>query len=465
MKCELALASLVFLALSCRPSTHIMNSQFEPARIDNKAFHDWARTPPMGWNSWDCFGTTVTEEQTKQNADYMSEKLLRHGWKLITVDIQWYEPNATGHDYKAGAPLTMDEFGRLLPAPNKFPSAIGAAGFKPLADYVHAKGLTFGIHLMRGIPRQAVERNLPIKGTNYRARDVANTKDVCPWNPDMFGVDMSKPGAQEYYNSVFALIASWDVDFVKVDDLSRPYFDHQPEIEAIRKAIDSSGRNMVLSTSPGETALAAADHVATHANMWRTSDDFWDNWKLLKDQFARARNWAPYAGPGHWPDHDMLALGAIRMTTPTPGTKFTHDEQLTHMTLWAIARSPLIFGGHLPKNDEWTESLLTNDEIIAVNQHGTNPHELFDRDGLVAWVSDAPRDGGRYVAFFNTRDRTSASADAQAEVSVDLSELGFDAAVAVRDLWQQRELGIATAKFTAHVPYHGAKIFKLKPVK
>lgn len=440
-----------------------MQHAFSPAAVEHKPFHDWAKTPPMGWNSWDCFGTTVTEEQTKQNADYMGEKLLKHGWKLITVDIQWYEPNATGHDYKPGAPLTMDGFGRLLPATNKFPSATGESGFKPLADYVHSKGLVFGIHLMRGIPRQAVEKNLPIKGTAFTARDIANTKDTCPWNPDMYGVDVSKPGAQEYYDSVFELIASWNVDFVKVDDLSRPYFDHQPEIEAIRKAIDKTGRPMVLSTSPGETALAAAEHVAVHANLWRTSDDFWDNWKLLKDQFARARNWARYSGPGHWPDHDMLALGAIRMTTRTPGTNFTHDEQITHMTLWSIARSPLIFGGHLPKNDEWTLSLLTNDEVLAVNQQGENAHELFDKDGLIAWISDAPGSNAKHLALFNTRDRKTSSDPDVLDIEFDLRTFGFAGDVIIRDLWQQRDLGIAQGIVNTPVHYHGAKLLKITP--
>ncbi|MFT3787031.1 MAG: glycoside hydrolase family 27 protein [Tepidisphaeraceae bacterium] len=419
-------------------------------------FHDWAKTPPMGWNSWDCFGTAVTEELTKQNADYMAEKLLAHGWKLITVDIQWYEPHAQGHDYRKDAPLELDEFGRLLPAVNKFPSAANGAGFKPLSDYVHSKGLTFGVHLMRGIPRQAVKQNLPILGTRYRAQDIANTHDTCAWNPDMFGVDMRKPGAQEYYDSVFALLASWGIDFVKVDDLSRPYHDHEPEIEAIRKAIDKTGRPMVLSTSPGETPLDAAEHVSQHANMWRTSDDFWDKWQLLYDQFARARNWAKFAGPGHWPDHDMLALGAVRVGQKNPWTMFTKDEQLTHMTLWCIARSPLIFGGHLPKNDDWTLSLLTNDEVIAVNQQGQNARELSHDDGLFVWTSEMPDSKDRYVALFNTRG--------QAEVvRTDLKALGV-ASASVRELWAKKDMGKVNGTLEAMVPSHGAALFRLSPL-
>jgi hypothetical protein len=152
-----------------------------------------APTPPMGWNSWDSYGTTVREAQVKANADWMAEHLAKYGWRYIVVDIQWYEPNAQGHDYKPGAPLTMDEYGRLLPAVNRFPSAADGAGFKPLADYMHSKGLKFGIHIMRGIPRQAVELNLPIKSTPYHAADIADRENACRWNPDMWGIDTTKP--------------------------------------------------------------------------------------------------------------------------------------------------------------------------------------------------------------------------------------------------------------------------------
>ena len=117
------------------------------------AFWAWAEKPPMGWNSWDCFATTVTEAQTKAQADYMATHLARYGWQYVTVDIQWYEPEAQSFDYRKDAKLVMDEWGRLLPAPNRFPSAAGTPGFKPLGAYIHGKGLKFGVHLLRGIPR------------------------------------------------------------------------------------------------------------------------------------------------------------------------------------------------------------------------------------------------------------------------------------------------------------------------
>ncbi len=367
------------------------------------AFHSWAPTPPMGWNSWDNFATTVTEAQTKAQADYMAEHLKAHGWRYIVVDIQWYEPGAKSHDYRPDAVLTMDAHGRLTPALNRFPSAADGAGFKPLADYIHALGLKFGVHLMRGIPRQAVEKNLPVLGTPYRAQDIADRSSICPWNPDMFGVDLTKPGAQDYYDSVFALFASWGVDYVKVDDISRPYHDHEPEIEAIRRAIDRTGRPIVLSLSPGETALTAAAHVRQHANLWRISDDFWDRWLALRDQFARLENWNPHRIPGAWPDADMLPLGVLNLGTRS--TRFTPDEQRTMMTLWSIARSPLMHGGDLTQTDAATLALLTNDEVLAVNQHSTNNRPLFNRDQLIAWIADVPNSSDKYLAVFNTRDR------------------------------------------------------------
>lgn len=374
-------------------------------------FHTWAPAPPMGWNSWDNFATTITEDQTKAQADYMAAQLRTHGWTYIVVDIQWYEPGAKSHAYRADAKLVMDAYGRLQPAANRFPSAADGSGFTALATYVHDLGLKFGVHLMRGIPRQAVEQNLPVYGTNgICAADIADTASTCPWNPDMYGVDMTKPGAQAYYDSVFNLFAAWGVDYVKVDDISRPYHDHVAEIEAIRHAIDQTGRPIVLSLSPGATALDAADHVATHANLWRISDDFWDRWLPVREQFTRLAAWNPHRRDGAWPDADMLPFGTLVLGERT--TRFTPDEQRTVMTLWSIARSPLMHGGDLTRTDAFTLSLLTNDEVLAVNQHSSHNRPLFESDDFIAWTADATADatGAKYLAVFNTRDRVRSDA-------------------------------------------------------
>jgi alpha-galactosidase len=427
------------------------------ARADDPAFWSWAKTPPMGWNSWDGFATTVTEAQTRAQADFMAAHLHRHGWEYIVVDIQWYEPNATGFDYRKGAKLEMDHWGRLTPATNKFPSAADGHGFKPLADYVHSLGLKFGVHLMRGIPRQAADAKTAIQGAPGTAAEIADTNHTCRWNEDMYGVDTAKPGAQDYYNSVFDLFSAWGIDFVKVDDLSSPY--HTSEIEAIRKAIDHAGRPVVFSTSPGATPLSQGAHISAHANMWRISDDFWDHWPELLSQFKRLRDWTPFRAPGHFPDADMLPIGVLQMGRSK--THFTRDEQYTLISLWSIARSPLMIGADLTKLDEITLSLLTNDEVIAVNQNSGNNRELFQRDGFYGWAAEAPGSVDKYLALFNTRSPS--ATETAAAVPVKLSELGFSGGVHVRDLWRNGDLGPVTNEFAPVIQAHGAGLYRLGP--
>jgi len=417
-------------------------------------FHQWAATPPMGWNSWDCFGTTLTEVQAKEQADVMSQKLRSFGWNIFTVDIQWYEGESQGHTYKQDAPLAMDNFSRLIPAPKKFPSSTNGAGFKPLGDYIHSKGLKFGIHIMRGIPRQAVNQNTSIKGVPVHASDIALTNSTCGWNPDMYGVDMSKPGSQAYYDSLFELYASWGVDFVKVDDIARPYDNIQKaEIEAIRKAIDKSGRPILLSLSPGDTPIGRGSHVNQYANMWRISDDFWDRWQPLYEMFGRLNKWTPYRIQGAWPDADMLPLGIVEFKRPT---RFTKDEQVLCMTLWCIARSPLILGSDMTKLDPFTLGLLTNSEVLAVSQSSTNNHQLSRKDDLIVWTAEIPHSQDRYVGLFN------ATGDSK-RVTVSFADLGTHTHCKARDLWHGENIGVFTNDFGHEIPSHGAGLFRLTP--
>lgn len=409
----------------------------------------------MGWNSWDFYGTSVNEDRTRAQTDYLAANLLSHGWYLMTVDIQWYQPTATGFNYLNGAALTMDQWGRLLPATNRFPSAAGGLGFKPLADYVHSKGLKFGIHMMRGIPRQAVAQDTPVMGTTNTASQIADTASTCAWNSDMYGVNMTKPGAQAYYDSIFALVASWGVDFVKIDDLSQPY--HLQEIEAIRAAIDKSGRAIVFSTSPGATPVGMGAHVMQHANQWRISDDFWDNWTALYEQFQRLHDWTPYRGAGTFPDADMLPLGKISGgSTNATGrsTYFTTNEQYTLMSLWAIARSPLILGSDLTQMDTFTLSLLTNDEVIAVSQYSLHNRQLFRTNDLIAWTADAEGSTNKYLALFN-------ATGAAAVVPVNLFSLGFTNSCQIRSLWDATDLGSFGGTFSPSVPSHRGVLYRL----
>jgi alpha-galactosidase len=421
-------------------------------RVARPAKPSLAPTPPMGWNSWNSFAVTITEAQARETARIMADKLLPAGYSIFTVDHQWYDPRAKGYEYNADIRPVMDGFGRFQPDPVRFPSSANGKGFAALAADVHAMGLKFGIHRMRGIPRAAVAANLPVAGTPYTARDIADTSSICSWNVDMYGVDMRKPGAQAYYDGVFAEYARWGVDFVKVDDMSRPYDAHAPEIEAIASAIQRAGRPMILSLSPGETPVIRANHVRRHAEMWRISDDFWDDWALLEAQFTRFENWSPFIGNGRWPDGDMLPLGRLAMGERD--TRFTPDEQRTLMTLWSIARSPLIMGGDLRQLDAATLALLTNPEVIAVNQasRDNRPHLL--EDGIRIWSATSADGAGRYVALFNVTAKPR-------RITVPLRALGIEPGCRVRDLWSRRALPDIDAAVTETLPPHGGSLLRL----
>lgn len=421
--------------------------------------HRFAQTPPLGWNSWDCYGASVTEEEVRGNAEYMAKYLKEDGWQYIVVDIQWYEPGANSSLYRPFVELEMDEFSRLIPAVNRFPSAAEGKGFKPLSDYVHSLGLKFGIHIMRGIPRQAVHQNTAILNSAHTARDIAHPNSICPWNTDMYGIDASKDGAQEYYDSLFRLYAEWGVDYVKVDDIaaSKLYNTHADEIKLIRKAIDNCGRDMVLSLSPGPAPLEFADTLRDNANMWRMTDDYWDQWDLLYDMFERCEKWSGLSGPGYWPDCDMLPLGHIGIRSVDGGgadrwTRFTKEEQVTMLTLWSIFRSPLMFGGELRDNDSWTLSLLTNKDMLELNQRGFDSGLLFREEGKVVWTAKGP-EGAVFVALFNI-------GEVNCKIEVSLRELGYSGSLAVKDVWGNETISYKDKIQVALAP-HSSKLFKI----
>ena len=414
--------------------------------------------PPMGWNSWDAYGTTVTEAEVKANADYMARNLKSHGWQYIVVDIQWSEPNPTS-GYRANAELAMDGYGRLIPAETRFPSAAGGRGFKPLADYVHGLGLKFGIHIMRGIPRQAVKANLPVFGTNVKAVDIADQHSLCPWNNDMYGVDTSRPGGQEYYDSLLGLYAEWGVDFIKADDIARPV--HWGEIAALHRAIGRTGRSIALSLSPGPATIKDLAFLQDNANMWRISDDFWDDWQSLKQMFLLLSVWGGVGRPGAWPDADMLPLGRLGLSADRHDarkTHFTQDEARTVMSLWSIAQSPLIFGGDLPANDDFTLSLLTNDEVLAVDQKGSHGYPFWQSGGRVAWVADGETADVKYLGVFNTEDRSR-------EIQVDWAALGLPERCLLRDLWKHDDLAGAAGGYKFAIAPHASGLYRVSAEK
>jgi hypothetical protein len=416
-----------------------------------------AATPPMGWNSWDCYGTTVTEAEVKANADYMAQHLKQHGWQYVVVDIQWSEPNAQAHGYRPGAQLSMDQYGRLIPAVNRFPSSADGHGFRPLADYIHGLGLRFGIHIMRGIPRQAVKANLPVSGSQARAADIADTASVCPWNSDMYGVDLSRPGAQDYYDSILKLYADWGVDYIKADDIARPA--HREEIAALHRAIGKTGRPIVLSLSPGPAMIKDVAFLQDTANMWRISDDFWDDWKALRLNFILMSIWSGMGRPGAWPDADMLPLGRIGIRAErgeARTTRFTRDEQRTLMSLWSIAQAPLMFGGDLPSNDDFTLSLISNDEVLAVDRHGAHGGAFAEGGDSVVWTADAPGADEKYVAVFNVGEA------APIDIRVEWAALKLPERCVLRDLWERKDVGTISSGYAFRVKPHGSGLYRLK---
>jgi hypothetical protein len=438
-----------------------------------------ALTPPMGWNSWDCYGTTVTEAEVLANARFMAEHLLPHGWDTVVVDIDWSDPAARAHGYTDGSGLVLDEHGYPQPDPARFPSAAGGRGFTELAAQVHALGLKLGVHVLRGIPRTAVAAALPVVGPDgavVTTADVADTSSVCTWNGHMYGLDHTHPAAQAWLDGLVGQLASWGVDFVKVDDMLAPF--HADAITAWSRAIARSGRDIVLSLSPG-TRLSTA-HLPVlreHAQMWRVCDDLWDRWEDVHANFARLARWAPFQQPGGWADADMLPLGRIGIRAERGddrASRLTPDEQRTLLTLWVMARSPLMMGGDLPTSDGATIALLTTPAVGHVLRTGVDGRELQREpagDGeVVVWGARSGTEATRYVAVFwtGTGVRTE---------HLPLSALVGDAAASAhrwtaRDLWDGTPLPDPRATAAEHdgvltldVPEHGVRWVALEPAR
>lgn len=412
----------------------------------------------MGWNSWDCYGAAVTEDIVRKNAEFMAKNLKQYGWEYVVVDIQWSAPNAKSHEYDPFTELCMDEYSRLIPAENRFPSSAGGKGFAPLAEYVHSLGLKFGIHIMRGIPRQAVHRNTKIKGTDKTAREIAKTASICAWNTDMYGVDPEKEGARAYYDSIFELYASWGVDFIKCDDIARELPHEEAELVMLSESLRSCGRDMVLSLSPGAALLEKAELYKQVSDMWRITDDFWDKWELLYAMFERAEKWCTHSGAGHWPDADMLPIGPILQDYDAANrTKFTENEQITMLTLWSIFRSPLMIGGEMTGFDEFTMSLLTNEEILKMHKNARHSHQVWRREingsEHILWTA-ANAEGGGYFALFNAGEKNGT-------VKLDLADLEAADKLDCTELWSgEKTVFDKIADIT--VPPHGVKAFRFE---
>jgi len=445
------------------------------AKDKNKMIPNLAPTPPMGWNSYDAYHGGITEKQFKACVDVLAEKYRPLGYNYAVVDFCWFNPGPKGwnpdnwktfeinQEWKADGSyspvMAMDEYGRMVPAPNRFPSASDGKGFKPIADYVHSKGMKFGIHIIRGIPRQAVALNTPILGTKHHAKDIIHDTPKS-WTMNMHMVDVSKPGAQEYYNSIFKMYAEWGVDLIKADDMMKPFY-HKGEIEMMHKAIAQCGRPMVLSLSWGEAPLSFASHLVENANMWRISKDFWDNWPEVAHMFDLTAQWVPFVGPNSWPDADMLPIGNLCLTgyprgnRPEHLTKLSDDEITTMMSLWCIARSPLMCGGDPVSTPASYEKFLLNDEILTVNQKSANNHQVWNNNNSRIWIADVPNSNDKYLAMFNLGEK-------EQKVKFSFYWENLKGNYKVRDLWKKENMGIVSDTLTQVLKPHASVLLKLE---
>lgn len=434
--------------------------------------NSFLRQPPRGWNSYDYYDTNVTEADILANAEYMAKHLKPYGWEYVVVDIQWYAYHTASmrdkFQYIPFGQVEMDEYGRLLPCPDKFPSSAGGQGFKPLADKIHALGLKFGIHIMRGIPRMAAHLHLPILGSDEKADMAADPSSICAWNPDMYGLRHTEAG-QAYYNSILQLYAHWGVDFIKCDDIcSADYGDrrqylHKKEVEMLHKAIENCGRDIVLSLSPGPAQVEESWHYRRYANMWRITDDFWDNWETLLHMFDRCEKWQDHVSVGCYPDCDMLPLGKVgKHFGNERSTLFTPEEQKTMMSLWCIFGSPLMLGAEMTQLNHWTLSLLQNEDLLRLENGSFRSRQVMRDKSQCVWASVSPESDEWYIALFNLSNEEKVACGALNACQAMFPEYVFPAPGSkMVEIWSKEVTALPQGEISAAIPAHGVLLFHI----
>ena len=446
--------------------TFVLSARALTASVDTS--EALAQTPPMGWNSFDSYGVYLHEQAAFANLEAMAEKLLPYGYEYFVIDNGWFgeytlQEGTIFPAEKHAHDIRIDECGYFLPSEVYFPN-----GLKPIAERCHELGLKFGVHLMRGIPRKAYKMDLPIKGTRYTARDIADTnpEENCKWCHYCYAVDTSKPGAQEWYDGLIEHIASMGVDMIKYDDIVA----HPDEVEAVAKAIAKTGRPILLSLSPGGKVDPEAIDFFKMGNMLRVTPDVWDEQKYIDLCFEAWRKWQGKEQPGFWIDMDMIPFGQLQLMSPpsSDGAKTAMDKgdialagkgvnrwsQLskpqmeTFITMRALAASPLMMGGDLPTLDEFSLKLITDPDMLACNQNGVMGSLVDEQDGVEIWRSKKrgfPSAG--WVGVFNRSIRVKT-------VELSAGRLGFKAeeSIRLRDVWKARQLKLGES---VEIPANG----------
>ena len=433
--------------------------------------NNFAPHPPMGWNSYDYYDTTVNEAQIKANAEYMAKYLKPFGYEYVVIDIEWYAHHAGSkrdkYQYIPFEKVEMDEYSRLLPDPARFPSSIGQKGFRPLADYIHSLGLKLGIHIMRGIPRNAAHNHGAILGTNQTANEIADPSSICFWNPDMYGLFPNEEGSQAYYDSLLSLYAEWEIDFIKCDDICRmDMASAKREIEMLALAIKRSKREIVFSLSPGPAKIDEAAFYETHANMWRITDDFWDSWPLLLNMFTRCELWEGRVRKGCYPDCDMLPIGMLgKGFSDEHKSHFTYEELKTMMTLWCIFGSPLMIGGELPLMDSESLELLTNPAVLKLLSMAENAHQKLRTDDIAIWLTNQDQGDGSsgtyYAAVFNLSDVTNSFSFRFSDLVMEPGSFLIPANLQITELWTTKTHTFSN-ELTLTLPAHGCHVYQFE---
>lgn len=401
---------------------------------------------PMGWNSFDCYGRYTYEEDVKVNIDFMAENLKKYGYEYIITDIGWYgmfHYDYEGQKYPSerhASDVCMDEYGRYISSEKMYPGTV-----KAMCRYAHEKGLKFGVHLMRGVPRKAVELKLPIKGTNYTCDMIADLSDTCEWCHYNYGIDMSKPGSYEYYKSVIELMEEWEIDFIKYDDITG----FPKEIEAVAKAVQEIERPMVLSLSPGGDTREEFMQSYKMANMLRITEDIWDNQDSIDQVFERLKTFYDYQDNDFYIDLDMLCIGHLMLCRPkeqfSNGSTnalvsgqglermcaLSKAQQETFMTIRALCASPLMIGSDLPTMGEEAYSLITNEDMIDCNQRTERFFPVKAQDGVVIWKSDAG-----YIGIFNTESH-------EKKYKIPLETLELKENMKIKNVWKAENIKLS----------------------
>ena len=407
--------------------------------------------PPMGWSSWsstwNAVGQKLTDAYVKAQADVLAARLKDAGYVYVNLDDGWSQG--------------FDEHGRAKADERKFPG-----GIAPLAAYVHAKGLKLGIYLTPGLRVAAWEANGTVAGTTIPLREIAdatvqgNTQGK--GDGRAYRIDYTRPGAKEYIQGYADLVASWGVDYIKMDFVGpgggNVKADTREDIRQWHEALRRTGRPIWLELSN----KLSIDEIATWkaaSNGWRIENDVeayaregrpaLTRWSKVAVRFTDAPRWAEFAGPGGWNDLDSLELGN------GDGDGLTPDERRTTMTLWSISCSPLILGSDLRSLDDGDAALLTNPEVLAVNQAGRVATPLSQREPQQVWRVKNP-DGSITVALFNL-------GGAEAEVAFTAAELGLDGSFGVRDLWRHSDLGRFKARYAATLAPHACQLLRATP--